>query len=103
MTGKRMGGEVEIVRGLQPGDRVVVAGTFLVDSESRLKNVAPVPLPAPSHVTASAPAVMPAPAVESAPANGRETTPEHASDKPTEMHDHHMDHMASTKPGHNSM
>ena len=38
-TGWRSGDRVEIVQGLAEGDRVVAAGTFLVDSESRLKSV----------------------------------------------------------------
>jgi Cu(I)/Ag(I) efflux system membrane fusion protein len=73
-TGRRMGGEVEIMRGVQPGERIVVAGTFLVDSENRLKN------PAAAPATAAIPA---APAAE----------------KSTEM----RDHMASMKMGHNPM
>jgi Cu(I)/Ag(I) efflux system membrane fusion protein len=36
-TGWRFGDRVEIRRGLRPGERVVAAATFLVDSESRLK------------------------------------------------------------------
>ena len=36
-TGWRFGEQVEIRHGVQPGERVVVAATFLVDSESRLK------------------------------------------------------------------
>jgi membrane fusion protein, copper/silver efflux system len=36
-TGWRSGERVEILHGAQPGERVVVAATFLVDSESRLK------------------------------------------------------------------
>ena len=39
-TGWRFGEQVEILRGVQPGERVVVAATFLVDSESRLKTPA---------------------------------------------------------------
>jgi len=39
-TGWRSGDRVEIVHGLAQGERVVAAGTFLVDSESRLKSVA---------------------------------------------------------------
>jgi Cu(I)/Ag(I) efflux system membrane fusion protein len=39
-TGWRFGDQVEILRGVQPGERVVVAATFLVDSESRLKTLA---------------------------------------------------------------
>jgi len=37
-TGWRSGDRIEIVHGLTEGDRVVTAGTFLVDSESRLKS-----------------------------------------------------------------
>jgi membrane fusion protein, copper/silver efflux system len=40
-TGWRSGERVEILRGLQPGERVVAAATFLVDSESRLKASGP--------------------------------------------------------------
>jgi membrane fusion protein, copper/silver efflux system len=36
-TGWRLGDRVQIVSGLKTGDRVVVSGTFLMDSESRLK------------------------------------------------------------------
>jgi Cu(I)/Ag(I) efflux system membrane fusion protein len=36
-TGWRFDERVEILHGVQPGERVVVAATFLVDSESRLK------------------------------------------------------------------
>jgi YHS domain-containing protein len=39
-TGWRSGDRVEIVHGLAEGERVVGAGTFLVDSESRLKSIA---------------------------------------------------------------
>jgi Cu(I)/Ag(I) efflux system membrane fusion protein len=46
-TGWRSGGQVEIKRGIQPGERVVVAATFLVDSESQLKSPAPLPAAAP--------------------------------------------------------
>ncbi|HXN49284.1 MAG TPA: efflux RND transporter periplasmic adaptor subunit, partial [Bryobacteraceae bacterium] len=40
-TGWRFGERVEIRHGVQPGERVVVAATFLVDSESRLKAPSP--------------------------------------------------------------
>jgi len=36
-TGRRAGGRVEIVKGLAPGERVVVAGTFVVDAERRVR------------------------------------------------------------------
>jgi Cu(I)/Ag(I) efflux system membrane fusion protein len=45
-TGWRFGERVEIRQGLHTGERVVVAATFLVDSESRLKTPASGPAPA---------------------------------------------------------
>jgi Cu(I)/Ag(I) efflux system membrane fusion protein len=36
-TGWRAGGHVEIVQGLMPGEQIAVSGTFLLDSESRMK------------------------------------------------------------------
>ena len=36
-TGWRFGGRVEIVKGLAAGDRIAVAGTFLLDSETRMR------------------------------------------------------------------
>ena len=42
-TGWRFGDRVQIVQGLAEGERVVAAGTFLVDSESRLKTAAQAP------------------------------------------------------------
>ena len=36
-TGRRLGDRVEIVKGLAPGERIVVAGMFLLDSESRMR------------------------------------------------------------------
>ncbi len=42
-TGWRSSERVEILHGVEPGERVVVAATFLVDSESRLKSAAPAP------------------------------------------------------------
>ena len=36
-TGWRLGDQVEIIRGLVPGDKIVVSGNFLIDSESRMK------------------------------------------------------------------
>jgi len=37
-TGWRFGNRVEIVRGLAAGDRIVASGTFLLDSESRMRH-----------------------------------------------------------------
>ncbi len=45
-TGRRFGERVEILRGVLPGERVVVEATFLIDSESRLKTLASGPAPA---------------------------------------------------------
>jgi Cu(I)/Ag(I) efflux system membrane fusion protein len=39
-TGWRSGGRVEVLSGLEAGDRVVLSGTFLVDSESQLRAAA---------------------------------------------------------------
>ena len=39
-TGWRFGDRVEIVKGLMPGERIVISGTFLLDSESRMKMAA---------------------------------------------------------------
>lgn len=35
--GSRVGEQVQVVRGLQPNERIVVSGNFLLDSESRMK------------------------------------------------------------------
>lgn len=42
-TGWQVGDRVQIVRGLQAGEQVVSSGTFLLDSESRLKGAAAAP------------------------------------------------------------
>jgi multidrug efflux pump subunit AcrA (membrane-fusion protein) len=36
-TGKHLGDDVEVTRGLADGERIVVSGTFFIDSESRMK------------------------------------------------------------------
>jgi len=36
-TGWRLGDRVEIVQGLKPGERIVVSGNFLIDSETRIQ------------------------------------------------------------------
>ena len=36
-TGWRIGGDVQVTKGLTEGERIVISGTFLVDSESRMK------------------------------------------------------------------
>ncbi|HKW25683.1 MAG TPA: efflux RND transporter periplasmic adaptor subunit [Terriglobales bacterium] len=45
-TGWQVGDRVQIVRGLEAGEQVVSSGTFLLDSESRLKGAAALPEPA---------------------------------------------------------
>lgn len=39
-TGSRLAGRVEIIKGLTPGERIVVSGNFLIDSESKMKMAA---------------------------------------------------------------
>jgi len=39
-SGWRMGNRVEIVKGLEPGEKIVVSGNFLIDSESKLEMAA---------------------------------------------------------------
>jgi len=62
-TGWRSSERVEILKGVRPGERVVAAATFLVDSESRLRTPASDPAPArvldssngmPHHMAAAA-------------------------------------------------
>ena len=36
-TGARVGDDVEVTKGLESGERIVVTGTFFIDSESRMK------------------------------------------------------------------
>jgi len=36
-TGWRVGNRVEIVKGLEPGEKIVISGNFLIDSESKLE------------------------------------------------------------------
>jgi membrane fusion protein, copper/silver efflux system len=36
-TGWRLGNRVEITRGLSPGEKIAISGTFLIDSESRME------------------------------------------------------------------
>ena len=52
-TGWRFGDRVEILGGVKPGERVVIAATFLVDSESKLKTPASAPVPASEQAVVS--------------------------------------------------
>jgi membrane fusion protein, copper/silver efflux system len=45
-TGRRFDDRVEIVKGLKPGERIVVSGNFLINSESRLKEAVAMYAPA---------------------------------------------------------
>ena len=36
-TGLRIGDDVEVTKGLEPGETIVISGTFFVDSESRMR------------------------------------------------------------------
>jgi len=36
-TGRRHGSRISVLDGLAPGERIAVSGTFLLDSESRMK------------------------------------------------------------------
>jgi Cu(I)/Ag(I) efflux system membrane fusion protein len=36
-TGWHIGDDVQVTKGLQPGERIVISGTFFIDSESRMK------------------------------------------------------------------
>ena len=38
--GEHLGDRIEILRGLKPDERIVISGTFLVDSESQMKSAA---------------------------------------------------------------
>jgi membrane fusion protein, copper/silver efflux system len=38
-TGWRFGDRVQIIKGLDPGERIVTSGNFLLDSESRMKPI----------------------------------------------------------------
>ena len=47
-TGRRLGGTAEIAKGLMAGERIVVSGNFLIDSESKMR-MAAAGAPAPSQ------------------------------------------------------
>jgi Cu(I)/Ag(I) efflux system membrane fusion protein len=38
-TGWRIGDDIQVTKGLHAGERIVISGTFMVDSESRMKGV----------------------------------------------------------------
>jgi Cu(I)/Ag(I) efflux system membrane fusion protein len=103
-TGARIGDQVEILRGIAHGDHVVVAGTFLVDSENRIKN--PASAAAPPSMDASSTPSMATPKDASMAGQAPVATPmtdstpaaAAAPDKSAEMHDH--DHMGSMKTSH---
>jgi membrane fusion protein, copper/silver efflux system len=53
-TGWRFGDRVEIAKGLEPGERIVISGNFLLDSESRMKQAAGTPVQSAPVQSASA-------------------------------------------------
>ena len=53
-SGERIGDRVEITKGLTPGERIVISGNFLIDSESRLKSSA-AGMPGHQHGSAGSP------------------------------------------------
>jgi membrane fusion protein, copper/silver efflux system len=55
-TGWRSGDSVEILTGVKPGERIAISGTFLIDSESRMKAAAAGPT-GPMHEGHAHPAV----------------------------------------------
>lgn len=77
VTGWQLNDRVEIVEGLQPGEKIVISSNFLIDSESRMKLAAerltkdtpqqPVNTPVPA--SPSAPEPQPAPPAEKSTAN----------------------------------
>jgi Cu(I)/Ag(I) efflux system membrane fusion protein len=73
-VGWHLGDRVQIVRGLKEGERVVSAGTFLVDSESRLQSGQSAPKDHPLEKVAPMTHSMPMPAMS----KGKDTaTPDH--------------------------
>jgi membrane fusion protein, copper/silver efflux system len=54
-TGWRIGDDVEVTKGLVPGERIVISGTFFIDSESRMKTAARGPSAAPETSAATVP------------------------------------------------
>jgi Cu(I)/Ag(I) efflux system membrane fusion protein len=40
-TGVKAGSWVEVIRGLKPGEKIVAAANFLIDSEAKLKGIVP--------------------------------------------------------------
>lgn len=78
-TGWQTADRIEITKGLQPGEKIVVSGTFLIDSESRMKLAAARLMEEkaeqPALPKAPAPAAAPAPqaAKPAFPAQGIET------------------------------
>lgn len=76
VTGWQASDKVEIIKGLQPGEKIVVSGTFLLDSESRMKLAAArlmeekAEQPAAPLVPAAAAAPAPPPAIPATPTQG---------------------------------
>ncbi|HET9753470.1 MAG TPA: hypothetical protein VFP52_10935, partial [Myxococcales bacterium] len=88
-TGWRFGDRVEVRSGLSPGERIVVAGTFLLDSESRMRlgAAASEPPAHPHDSAAAAPAAHHHGSAAPPPPEGRREAP--AARPAGESHEHH--------------
>ena len=78
LTGWRTSDRVEIVRGLQPGDKIAVSDTFLIDSESRMRLAAAglmTDQPAQAPTATSQPDTVQPPEPQPAPAQPAPTPP----------------------------
>jgi len=51
-TGWRLGDRMQITKGLEPGERIVVSGNFLIDSETRMKPTIASSVPVAERMTA---------------------------------------------------
>jgi Cu(I)/Ag(I) efflux system membrane fusion protein len=87
-TGWRFGDRVEIRRGLSPGERIVVAGTFLLDSESRMRLGAAASDPPARHDAAAPPAAHHHEAAAPPPPQARKDAP--VAPVAGQGHEHHQ-------------
>jgi YHS domain-containing protein len=70
-VGEAFGGRIAVKNGLAEGDRVVTAGNFMIDSESRMRTPAPQSAKAPADPHEAAPAMAQASGMNHATANGK--------------------------------